>query len=303
MAYSLYRTAHFGPGRSGLATVGYQLFDTGGTPSGGRIVAGVQDLGGGQYGALVSFPDGFRGRITWDTGQVPAVKASEEINPEGLSEYLDAKVSTRSTLGNGVNSVTITLQDNQLPAQRVVGLRVTIKNSGETATLAAGDTDSNGQIVFKLNDGTYRVLVESTPAYAALAAQTLVVAGTSSATYTLTKFAAGAPASPSLCRVYGWLRRPDGSVAANVRVEFVLRGAGAFKAGGNVVVVKAVAASTDATGYFQADLTRSSALQPVTAGDSTRYHVRSLDARLSHLFVVPDQNEVDLATLALEPAG
>ncbi|MBI3909679.1 MAG: hypothetical protein HY320_01940 [Armatimonadetes bacterium] len=299
MAYSLYKTVGFGSGKAGLATVGSQLFNADGTANGARVTAGIQDLGGGAYGALATFPDAFRGRITWDTGEGTPAKASEEINPEGASEYLDVKVSSRTTLGNGANSVTLTLQDDAVPAQRVPNRRVTVKNAAETATLAVGDTDASGQIIFNLDDSTYHILVETTPAHAALPAQTLVVSGTTSATYTLTKLSPGLPASPSLCRVYGYLKKPDGSVAASIPVEFVLRGSGAFKAAGNVVVVKAVTATTDASGYFQADLTRSSALTPMMSGDSTEYHVRSLDARLSHLFTVPDQDSADISALTL----
>lgn len=80
MAYTGYKTVAFGSSKAGLATVGYTLFDFDGNEVAARTEDGVQDLTGGQYGAVVTFPDGFVGRLTWDTGEDPPVYASEAIN-------------------------------------------------------------------------------------------------------------------------------------------------------------------------------------------------------------------------------
>jgi hypothetical protein len=82
MPYQLYQTVTFGSSKAGLATVGYRLFDDNGNPAGDRVTAGVQDLGGGQYGANVTVPDDFTGRITWDTGEAVPAYASAGVNPE-----------------------------------------------------------------------------------------------------------------------------------------------------------------------------------------------------------------------------
>ncbi|HEV8177147.1 MAG TPA: hypothetical protein VGP44_05610 [Gemmatimonadales bacterium] len=81
MATSLYSLVSFGSGKASLATVGYQLVNADNTNNGSRITAGVQDLTGGQYGALVSFPTGFQGRIKWDTGEASPAYASDSVNP------------------------------------------------------------------------------------------------------------------------------------------------------------------------------------------------------------------------------
>lgn len=81
MSYTRYETVAFGGSKAGLSTVGYRLYDETGAAIGGRATDGVQDLGGGQYGADVTFPTGFRGRITWDTGEAAPAVASAEINP------------------------------------------------------------------------------------------------------------------------------------------------------------------------------------------------------------------------------
>jgi hypothetical protein len=85
MSYSLYKTVSLGSSKAGLLTVGYRLYDADNTPNGARVASGIQDLAGGQYGALVTFPDSFSGRLTWDSGEGSPVYASEEINtPEAV---------------------------------------------------------------------------------------------------------------------------------------------------------------------------------------------------------------------------
>jgi len=77
---NLYRTVSFGSSRTGLTTVGFRLYDVDGTAVGGRVTIGVVELGGGQYGAPVAVPDGFAGRITWDTGEPSPLSVSAAIN-------------------------------------------------------------------------------------------------------------------------------------------------------------------------------------------------------------------------------
>jgi hypothetical protein len=95
-AYTRYETVVFGTSKAGLTTVGYQLYGGTGMPVGGRVTVGIADLGGGQYGAQVDYPDGFLGRITWDTGGVSPVFASAEVNPPEASPQdttQDAKIA------------------------------------------------------------------------------------------------------------------------------------------------------------------------------------------------------------------
>jgi hypothetical protein len=81
MSYTRFKTASFGPGKAGLATVGYTL--TGGS----RITAGVAEIGTstGAYGASVTFADGFAGSILWDTGDSGVAYAADEVNAGALS--------------------------------------------------------------------------------------------------------------------------------------------------------------------------------------------------------------------------
>jgi hypothetical protein len=101
MASNPYLIVSFGNGKDNLSTVGYQLFNVNGSPNGTRLTAGIQVLGQGQYGAQVSLPSGFRGRIQWDTGeQVPAI-VSASVNPEEFEA-----INLLPTIGDGAVMVT-----------------------------------------------------------------------------------------------------------------------------------------------------------------------------------------------------
>lgn len=301
MAYTLDFNLALGAGNAGL-TLAAQLLDTTGANVGSAVTTGFFEVGGGNYlWHYAAFPDGHRGGVKFSTSPGGVLKAFAAINPQD-AENLDIKVSTRQPIiaGAGANSVTITLQTSG--AVPIPGQNVTVKNSAETAVIAGPVlTNASGQAVFALDNGTYHVLVSSTAAYAPLAAQTLVVAGTTTATYTLTPFTAGAPASPSLCRIFGFLKKLDGTAAVGAEVAFRLTDSSPFRAAGNTVVVTEVKTTTDGSGYFQADLTRSSQLTPVVSGASSQYWVQAPDADLLASFTVPDATSADLASLVLTP--
>ena len=106
--------------------------------------------------------------------------------------------------GSGSNTVPIYVTDG---SHAVVGAQVTVKNTAESATIAGPlRTDINGNLTPppQLDDGTYHVLVTTTPAYAPLAAHTLVVSGTPGAplTLTLTAVVLPTPTDPNDCYVY-----------------------------------------------------------------------------------------------------
>lgn len=100
----LYKVVSFGSSKAGLSTVGFRLYDPAGNPAYGRTTAGVSDLGGGQYGAAVGIPSGFRGFITWDTGEASPAYASASVNPED-GETLNAVLAKVSVAAPGATPV------------------------------------------------------------------------------------------------------------------------------------------------------------------------------------------------------
>ncbi len=85
MALSQLKTTNLGKSRSGLATVGYTLYNTDGSVNQVRTTSNVYEVvaGSGMYACYVSFPDGFHGSITWDSGEgASTVYALEQYNVE-----------------------------------------------------------------------------------------------------------------------------------------------------------------------------------------------------------------------------
>lgn len=119
MSYQLYQMASFGSGKEGLTTVGYQLVQADGTLSGSRVITGVQDLGYGSYGALITYPAAFRGRITWDSGEAVPLGASDVVNPE-TGEYLSASVTSVVTAIGVVQTAVSAVQTSVTAAQTAI---------------------------------------------------------------------------------------------------------------------------------------------------------------------------------------
>ncbi len=106
MAYTRYAAVNFGSGKAGLAsTVGYQLYNTDGTPNGARIGGTALDLLAGSYGAVITFPDNFVGSLRWDTGEVTPVYASVAVNPADNEIEMRTLVLVGTIAHTGIGSV------------------------------------------------------------------------------------------------------------------------------------------------------------------------------------------------------
>jgi hypothetical protein len=82
MESELIKTVNFGSTKSGLSQVGYRLIGMTGNVVLERTEFGVYETAprSGIYAALISFSEGFRGTILWDTGETAPVFAAEEYN-------------------------------------------------------------------------------------------------------------------------------------------------------------------------------------------------------------------------------
>jgi hypothetical protein len=81
MAFEPYTRVDFGPAKASLKTIGYTLIKAG-RPIGPRVDRGIEDLGKGQYGAVVGYPSHFRGQLVWDTGGPSPQTVAYEVTPE-----------------------------------------------------------------------------------------------------------------------------------------------------------------------------------------------------------------------------
>jgi hypothetical protein len=75
----IYLSVSYGPGKTGLGTVGYTLKNPDGSVYRARTDVGVIGISNGDYQALVGFNDEWQGFIEWDTGEDTARIARETI--------------------------------------------------------------------------------------------------------------------------------------------------------------------------------------------------------------------------------
>lgn len=202
-----------------------------------------------------------------------------------------------SITGTGDNTVTLTVLDGS--SNPVQGVGITIKNTAQTLKIAGPNTtDINGQLIFNLGDGSYKALISSTNVYQPLAAQTLTVSGTTTATYTLAAYSQGTPSDPTLCRVYGWVTDVNNQPMPSVPILFKLEPTipadptAPVETSDYLVSIESLTVKTNREGYFQVDLIRSSQYTP------TKDYVVSCEAiGLKATITVPSSASVNLNTL------
>lgn len=124
---------------------------------------------------------------------------------EAIRERGDAAWVTGGGL-SGSNDITLTIQDDL--SANVPDCYVEIWDSAGTAFYEKKITNSSGQTVHHLDNGTYKVKIHK-GGYS-FDDQTLVVTATASQTYTGERQIPAAPSSPSSCRVYEYAFMGDG---------------------------------------------------------------------------------------------
>ena len=110
MPLSQLRNVNFGRTRlnaTGSSGVGYKLLDENGTIVAPRTTSGVYQTAPGIYAAYISFPDGFRGQLLWDTGStfLTASYATEQYNYEENNPNVDVTLSTVQSISGTVGSI------------------------------------------------------------------------------------------------------------------------------------------------------------------------------------------------------
>ena len=164
---------------------------------------GTGTLGSGIYrllgsGATLSLTASDIGSIAtgvWNTPQ------STFTTVGVFGNYLDAKVSDAASAA-GANSVGILTKFNDGSA--APGVKITVKNSAQSATLGVKYSDANGSGSFSLDNGTYKIILQRYDMLHTVP-ETLTVAGTTYASYTGSLFSIDTPSSVSGCNVFGWI--------------------------------------------------------------------------------------------------
>lgn len=169
MAFEPYTRVDFGPAKAGLRAIGYTLVKAG-RPIGPRVTSGVEDLGGGHYGAAITYPSHFRGQLVWDTGGPSPQTVAFEVTPEqgavligtaanvkkaGQPPRRRVTLKARPVLRNGLVEQRTALETCETPpASAVVGtvetlpvsprLRTVLVRAGQCPTVEWTMLDVNG---------------------------------------------------------------------------------------------------------------------------------------------------------------
>ncbi|HVP07665.1 MAG TPA: hypothetical protein VMS71_07480 [Candidatus Acidoferrum sp.] len=167
-----------------------------------------------------------------------------------------------SSTGSGAYSYNIAVMDSSC-GQVVIGADLAIRNLNQTSLVATGRSITDGRASFNLDAATYLAIVDA-PGYIFPPFDTITVSGPGVDTVYGYRFDPGSPASPSLCRVYGFVYDVHGVPQVHATVSAFLPN-GAVRAGQLLISPVAVTSTTDSMGYFALDLIPSDSLNPSNA--------------------------------------
>jgi len=182
--------------------------------------------------------------------------ASNHTTAGTYGVYLDTTVSS-FTIGSGAFSTTLVAYDSS-NSQAVSGVRVAVWNADQSSLLAVVVTGPGGNTGINLDSGDY-VVAATAPGYIFEPYDTIMVSGAAADTIPGYHFDPGSPASPALCRVYGYLYTMEGIAESGARVSAWVP-SGVTRHSGIIISPFPVTTTTDDAGYFYLDLIPSSQL-------------------------------------------
>ena len=189
---------------------------------------------------------------TWDELHVA------HSTPGSFGQYLNAEISGVGS-GGGAYAVALIAYDS-VRGQTVPAVSMAVRNLSQTALIGSGRTDPEGTALFNL-DAAYYCVVATAPGYLFQPFDTVAVSGAQTDTIMGYPFDPGAPASRSLCRVWGYLYDISGVPMSDQTITVSLP-SGVKRQGMIVISPFQVATVSDSTGYFYLDLIPSDSLTP-----------------------------------------
>jgi len=168
-----------------------------------------------------------------------------------------------SLTGSGSESCTLAVM--QSGGGPIFGARIIIRTLDQTATRVPGlFTDTNGQGIAELDAASYFLSLAANN-YVPMT-DTLIVFRDSLWTFNMIPFDPGAPVSPDLCRVYGWVFDITGESLSDVVVTAEIPAEYQPIKYGNVVITPfEKGAISDSTGYWEIDLFPNGVLSDTTS--------------------------------------
>ncbi|MFZ5981514.1 MAG: hypothetical protein ACOYVF_12880 [Candidatus Zixiibacteriota bacterium] len=230
--------------------------------------------------AAGSADSGSIARWVWNT---PSANHTTEGT---FGKYLDSEISGLGS-GSGMYSYTLLAYDS-VSSQLVPGVSLAVRNCAQTALVAVGRTDVNGQAAFNLDADSFTVVAE-TYGYIFEPFDTLVVTGTGQDTVYGYAFNPGTPTEPERCRVYGFLYDLKGAPLGGYEISAHLP-QGVTRSAGRIIAPLTVSTISDTAGYFYLDLIPSDSLEP--AGTLYEFNINGQDGViLRQRLTIPAQSD------------
>lgn len=202
MSYTLRATLSFGTSKTGLSDLRAQLFDGDGANSGSPISTGFTEIGSGVYHWKATITSGFVGGAKFYSAAASSVILGATTISPAEYEYVDAAISSRSTLAAGAE---MGLVDDAITAAKF--------DESTAFPLKSADTGST-QVARKGADAdTLETLSDQLDAIGAGIAGT----GSSSLVYTVTNVDTGLPIAD--VKVWATTDAPGNNIVAGARTS------------------------------------------------------------------------------------
>lgn len=180
----------------------------------------------------------------------------------------------------GLKTVTLTVNDG---SANVAGVRVNVYNSGNTVFLAAGTTDTNGQVVFVLDEAAYKLRLYKTGVATTTADLTVTSASTQTGTVTVTATSVTPPSTAAVCKLYADFITLAGAAYSGV----VVKVQNLYLPTANMAVAqREISYTANSSGHVEFDVVR-----------GTKIRVSFVSTAFSREITVPDASTSNLLTL------
>lgn len=203
---------------------------------------------------LVTAPIAFT-EYLWIMSDGAGAERAEEVIFGGYPDDIKAALIG----AEGANAVTISIIDQFAAAIPSVGVQ--IYDATNTTLLSSKTTNASGQVVFNLNDGSYKVrLIKNQVTFAAT--EDLTVSGATADTYTGEILAIPVSTAPNVCRVFSYALNQSGQGAVQSLVATAVITSLPFNPGGGYHVGDKIQATfATGTGQFYWDLPYTAVVQ------------------------------------------
>ena len=246
----------------------------------------VSEIGSGHY--LLTLSDGFPSAgyrmlttLIEDTGVLQ--RTDIEVSVKSIDDTYSA--ITGESVDQGINTVTFTVRDSINNNAAVPSTKVKVYNSGQSAIISHGETDTNGQVSINLDPATYIVKTFISGYQGSNTSVTVANQATQSETLTVQSnfVSAPDPSVPALCRLYIDFIDFQGNAEQGKQVSVT---APLSDSDAGVIVRDTETYTSNSDGRVQFD-----------AVQNTHITVTIVGAGITRTVLVPEQSTKDLSEL------